>query len=69
MPPALRDDTILGMPPAQGQAVPFCIGDRGRDLQLLWLSSDPSQGPLQSPRQLWVPTTGLGPSGTRSVDG
>lgn len=37
MPPALRDDTILLTPSAQGEVFHFCIGNQGTDPQLRWL--------------------------------
>jgi len=45
MPPALRDDTILLTPSAQGEVFHFCIGNQGTDLQLLWLGGSASSPP------------------------
>lgn len=43
MPPALRDDTTLLTPSAQGEVFHFCIGNQGTDLQLLWLRFVPTR--------------------------
>lgn len=36
MPPALRDDTTLLTPWAQGEVFHVCVGDHSTELQLLW---------------------------------
>lgn len=75
MPPALRDDTTLLTPWAQGEVFHVCIGDHGTELQLLWCgwlrfvpAGDLSQAPfLLRFHQLHVPTGPTSPhiAGTR----
>lgn len=82
MPPALRDDTTLLTPSAQGEVFHVCAGDHGTDLQLLWFAGSDSSPLGTSPRPHFSCNstsyvspqgqdphhpTGPGPAGTQSL--